>query len=514
MAGSMMRISNWGTRETAAGREVSAEIDGFRLWFRFPSDLPFSPSGDPFLAAALLPAMAASEGLEVDPTLPVSPKLLAGVAVLQRIHHAWNPALRVVPVRARTASAGSSHPGAMSFFSGGVDSTFTFLKRRREITHLVHVHGFDFYTHSDGTDTFSVDDISNLSQLAHQVIKPWGEVAAFIKAELAAPTLQALSTFVESGREPEELERALTADLNRILRRGSIYEGRRFAKVGLRAQTQMLLQRAGELPDTTALNRLLLEDAFPLEIAKQDDRPHMTAVARNAAFAKGCGKTLVPVTTNHYPFGYRYNLSRNLTQGSALASVALLLGFARAYIPAAYAYNQLIPLGSHPLTDPLWSTETVQVVHDGAEARRVDKVVRIAADPAALANLRVCFESLNDNCGSCAKCLRTAIPLALIGAVDAPFPRGSFSTLGRHLKVSGHIERIFFLENYELSQREDKAGLKKALRAALRRSDRRALLRDIDRVVFGGRLKRSSRRWQTDAPWLRRIDTTPGDGGP
>ena len=36
----------------------------------------------------------------------------------------------------------------MSFFSGGVDSMFTLLKRREEISHVVFIHGFDFIVDS------------------------------------------------------------------------------------------------------------------------------------------------------------------------------------------------------------------------------------------------------------------------------------------------------------------------------------------------------------------------------
>ena len=61
------------------------------------------------------------------------------------------------------------------------------------------------------------------------------------------------------------------------------------------------------------------------------------------------GKTLIPVSTNYFSFGYRYNLSRTLTQGKRLAGIALLLGFPRVYVPAAYSYSQLDPVGIAPV---------------------------------------------------------------------------------------------------------------------------------------------------------------------
>ena len=74
---------------------------------------------------------------------------------------------------------------------------------------------------------------------------------------------------------------------------------------------------------------------------------------------------------------------------------------------------------SHPALDPLWSTEAVEVVHDGAETRRVDKVAALAASPLALRYLRVCWENRGGayNCGRCGKCMRTMVDLDLAGAL-------------------------------------------------------------------------------------------------
>jgi hypothetical protein len=504
-----MRICGWGVKDVEDGREISALVDGFRLWYRIPRELPIVESGDAFAAVALLPAMARGEDLEIDRALPVSPQLLGGLSQLQMIHYSWNPSLKIVQVRARTAPAAALHSGAMSFFSGGVDSTFTLLKRQAEVSHLVFIQGFDFYTHGGDPAAFSIADISNLAQLGRMLMEPRGGVAAFLRSALSERTMQALSSYTATGLGPETLEEALAGDLQRIIRGKSIYDAARFAGIELDPETREGLSNPQGDDGSARLNRRLLEAAFPLEIARRDSSAYRTAVARNTAFATSLGKTLVPVATNHYAFGYRYNLSRNLTQGSALAGVALLLGFARSFVPAAYSYSQLMPLGSHPLTDPLWSTEGVEIVHDGAEARRVDKVVRIAGDPGALSNLRVCFDDMNVNCGRCAKCLRTLVPLRLLGAPSVPFPAGPTASALRKMRITSEIEKVFFLENIELADRADKANLGKALRASLRRYERRKLIGDLDAALFGGLLKRGYRKRSGALPLMRRIDTTP-----
>ena len=58
-----MRVADWEIKEEADTMEVSADVDGFRLWYRVPSSYSVSRSGDPFLAAALLPAMAQGRAL-------------------------------------------------------------------------------------------------------------------------------------------------------------------------------------------------------------------------------------------------------------------------------------------------------------------------------------------------------------------------------------------------------------------------------------------------------------------
>ncbi|MBP7864908.1 MAG: hypothetical protein KA419_03080 [Acidobacteria bacterium] len=107
--------------------------------------------------------------------------------------------------------------------------------------------------------------------------------------------------------------------------------------------------------------------------------------------------------------------------GAALASVAHVLGPSTVYIASTHAYRDLHPLGSHPLLDPLWSSASVRLVHDGAEANRVGKARMIARQsPGSLRRLRVClaWEHGGYNCGQCEKCLQTMLCLQAAGALD------------------------------------------------------------------------------------------------
>jgi hypothetical protein len=103
--------------------------------------------------------------------------------------------------------------------------------------------------------------------------------------------------------------------------------------------------------------------------------------------------------------------------GAALAAVAHALApnHGKVYIASSYSYANVHPWGSHPLLDPLWSTDAVQIVHDIGETR-MDKLRVVVQHPEALARLWVCWENLgNYNCGLCEKCIRTMLALRVLG---------------------------------------------------------------------------------------------------
>jgi hypothetical protein len=157
----MMRVTDIKLKQQENVVELSGFIDQFHLWFRFPSSHRVERlRGDAFLAASLLPAMLRGEPLDIEETAPVSPKLLMEVSHLQRIFHSWNPVFKIIQVTAKTAPAAARNDGVASFFSAGVDSSYTFLKNKEAITHLVFIRGFDF----DVKDEALWDDIA----VAHQ----------------------------------------------------------------------------------------------------------------------------------------------------------------------------------------------------------------------------------------------------------------------------------------------------------------------------------------------------------
>jgi len=113
-----------------------------------------------------------------------------------------------------------------------------------------------------------------------------------------------------------------------------------------------------------------------------------------------------------------------LTHGSVLASIGLVLSpvIESLRIPSTHLIGTDIAWGSHPSLDPLWSTDRLTVIHDGADASRVEKTRRVADEPLAQEHLRVCFMQFRRlNCSRCVKCMRTMATLTFLNRLDA-FP--------------------------------------------------------------------------------------------
>lgn len=268
------------------------------VWYRLPAG-DVASANETLLASTLFPAMREGRSLQI--RRPISPRLLENASVIQKIFRTWDLRAREIVIDATPAKIACSNPspGVGCFFTGGLDSFYTALKHRDEITHLVFVHGFDV----------PINDIP----LRARVSESLREVAAKLQ------------------------------------------------------------------------------------------------------------KPLLEVETNLREFSDR-RMDWYFYHGAALAAVGLLLSgrFRKMFIAASRSYADLIPVGSHPLLDPLWSTETIEFVHDGCEATRIEKAAAIASNEIALKYLRVCWENRGGayNCGQCEKCLRTMACLRTIGVLQ------------------------------------------------------------------------------------------------
>lgn len=202
--------------------------------------------------------------------------------------------------------------------------------------------------------------------------------------------------------------------------------------------------------------------------------------------AAAFGKQPVEVSTNIRHFTDPL-ASWSFYHGGVLAAVALALsrGAGSFLVPSSYSYDQLHPWGSHPLLDPLWSLPGLQMVHDGCEFMRYEKISRIAGEDLALRHLRVCWDTgqgSDFNCGKCEKCLRTMLSLYLNGALDRcpTFPTPLVPRAFSSIRIRTEGQMAFMQENLrELALRPGRYD--------------RALHRALSRAMWRGRIRRAAR---------------------
>lgn len=295
-------------------------------------------TADAEAALAMLALGAMSSRCDLQVSGPVSSLFLGNQLQLMSIFSSWFERYRPVEITANTLRATDEYgPGRVGcFFTGGVDSFYTFLKHRDEITDLVFVHGYDV----------DLDDLARREQVR----------------------------------------------------------------------------------------------------------------AMGRALEQACGVRFIELETNAIRLFRDFGRWGTHAHGYGLGSAARhLAGYLRRiYVPSSFATVELMPWASHPETDPLFSDERLDVVHDGCEAGRVDKVRALADDPLALQHLRVCWERVEGayNCGRCEKCLRTMTSLQALGVLQqcATFPAQVDVRLVRKLVIHDASLMTFVHDNLCLLQ--------------------------------------------------------------
>lgn len=217
-----------------------------------------------------------------------------------------------------------------------------------------------------------------------------------------------------------------------------------------------------------------------------DDLPRREAINEMAtAVAEEMGIRYVPVESNMGKMLQDFGNWPHHAHGLALVAVArLLAGYIdEVRIPGSFSIHDQKPWGSWLETDPLFADEQLRIVHDACEARRMDKVRRLANEPLALKYLRVCWERVDGmyNCCQCEKCMRTMTSLELLGKLqDAPafaLPLEVWRIADICLPSPGY--RTFPQENLELllDSGRDWPELERALRTQIHRPIWVSLLR-------------------------------------
>ncbi|MEY2433071.1 MAG: hypothetical protein QOC92_2796 [Acidimicrobiaceae bacterium] len=176
--------------------------------------------------------------------------------------------------------------------------------------------------------------------------------------------------------------------------------------------------KPGGDPTPTHLIFVLGFDMLP---ALSRSRRATDAVASVRSVADAFGLELIVVETDIRVTALS-SVGWALAHGAALASIAHGLRgvLGTCLISASNSYRTIQPWGSHPLLDPLWSSEGVELVHTGCDVNRWTKLQIVGAHPTARRHLRVCTNDSLDsfNCGRCEKCISTILAMRATGDLD------------------------------------------------------------------------------------------------
>lgn len=154
-----------------------------------------------------------------------------------------------------------------------------------------------------------------------------------------------------------------------------------------------------------------------------DDWPRRKAIhSMGNAVAAELGLNFIEIESNFGKVIQDYGSWSEHGHGMALASVARSLAdnIGTVIIPGSDPIPSKIPWGTTPYTDPLYSDNSISIIHDTCDAERVDKIECLVQEPLMLKYLRVCWENIDGayNCCRCEKCLRTMCALDALGVLD------------------------------------------------------------------------------------------------
>lgn len=174
-----------------------------------------------------------------------------------------------------------------------------------------------------------------------------------------------------------------------------------------------------EPPARLAIDRLVFAHGFDVPLADEDG--FRRAVANVKAIGALAGVDVITAATN-----YRHLLPDwEMVHGAAVSAVLhATRGAAGVGLVASSApyHDPVIPWGSAPYLDHLYSSASFEIAHDGAAADRVEKIEALAGWPEVVPHLKFCWAGSDPavNCGRCPKCILTGIFFDLLGS---PLPR-------------------------------------------------------------------------------------------
>jgi len=169
----------------------------------------------------------------------------------------------------------------------------------------------------------------------------------------------------------------------------------------------------GDSPAVAGIQALLVHG---FDIPLEDEIAFEKAEKNAEAILKSVGVELISVRCNIRRLPHHWENEH----GAALAACLHLFdaAFDRGLVAGSHSYASLrFPWGSNPISDPLLSSDSMQIEYRGLAYGRNQKARMIAEWPEAMQRLRPCWQGVarGANCGRCIRCIGTALNFAAEG---------------------------------------------------------------------------------------------------
>jgi hypothetical protein len=114
----------------------------------------------------------------------------------------------------------------------------------------------------------TASDIKDLKGLIVKLRDSKDPVSIYLREQLSPNMRQMLHEYAESKIPPDKIKPALVDEINTVIEGVSIFDEKRFAHIALTEETRKLIKQNPGGLERIRLNRLLIEEAYPDEIAK------------------------------------------------------------------------------------------------------------------------------------------------------------------------------------------------------------------------------------------------------
>jgi hypothetical protein len=235
--------------------------------------------------------------------------------------------------------------------------------------------------------SFGSGDFLDFATLAKKITEKSDAVSAFLSERLDDAVKAEIGAGSPSEADVKAAKSALAKNLNKIILAALIYDKGRFQTASLRPETQELLKQNPQGRDLVRLNRMLLEDAYPTELAKSVPTGW---IAKDGAMAStGTGRGVIYSANDYSRFRWIFTMRHVSGNPDHQACVLIFCARPRAEempLDALGGIQFQVPNGGH------WDYRPGQNVAGGEEFTTVFKPkfdphewsrVEILADAAA-----------------------------------------------------------------------------------------------------------------------------------